>query len=148
MKQIQFEFGKATIRKDSYPIMDEVYRLLVANPEIQLLSIEGHTDNVGGDDLNMQLSKDRAKACLDYLTAKGIAATRLESHGYGKTKPIDTNDTAEGRQNNRRVEFHIKSQIGGTNVQEQGATPGGDTAPPDKKDEKKGQPGGAVPGGD
>ncbi len=120
LKQIQFEFAKAVIKKESYPIMNEVYNLLVANPEITQLAIEGHTDNVGGDELNMQLSKQRAHACLDYLVQKGIDPKRLTSEGFGKTKPIDTNDTAEGRQNNRRVEFHITQQTGGTTVQEQG----------------------------
>jgi OOP family OmpA-OmpF porin len=146
LKQIQFETGSARIRKDSYPIMDEVWRLLSANPEITLLSIEGHTDNVGGDEMNMQLSKDRAKSCLDYLTQKGIDAKRLTSDGFGKTKPIDTNDTPEGRQNNRRVEFHIKNQIGGATIQEQQGPPpkpGSDTGPPPQP-----KPGGAQPGGD
>ena len=128
LQQVQFEFGKATIKTASYPILDEVWKLLEANPEITLLSIEGHTDNKGGDELNLRLSKDRAHSCLDYLAKKGIAQNRLTSEGFGKDRPIDSNDTDEGRAKNRRVEFHIKSQTGGATVKEQGQ--GG--APPPK----------------
>lgn len=110
LKKVEFEFGKATLRKDSYPILDEVFRLLEANPEIKLLSIEGHTDNVGSDDTNLLLSKQRAKACLDYLLRKGIATSRLTSEGFGEQRPLETNDTADGRAKNRRTEFHIKDQ--------------------------------------
>jgi len=110
LKKVEFEFGKATLRPDSFPILDEIYRLLVANPEILLLSIEGHTDNVGGDETNLLLSKQRAKSCLDYLVKKGIKPSRLTSDGFGKTKPLESNDTAEGRAKNRRTEFHIKDQ--------------------------------------
>ncbi|MBL8743009.1 MAG: OmpA family protein, partial [Myxococcales bacterium] len=85
-------------------------RLLQANPEITLLSIEGHTDSVGSDQGNLLLSKNRAKSCLDYLVKKGIAQGRLTSEGFGETKPLETNDTAEGRSKNRRTEFHIKTQ--------------------------------------
>jgi outer membrane protein OmpA-like peptidoglycan-associated protein len=83
---------------------------LVANPEIKLLSIEGHTDNVGSDQGNLLLSKNRAKSCLDYLIKKGVASSRLSSEGFGEGKPIETNDTAEGRAKNRRTEFHIRDQ--------------------------------------
>lgn len=110
LKKVEFEFGSAKLRPDSFPILDEVYRLLVANPEIALLSIEGHTDSVGSDQGNLLLSKNRAKSCLDYLIKKGTASSRLTSEGFGETKPIDTNDTADGRAKNRRTEFHIKNQ--------------------------------------
>ncbi|MFO0548893.1 MAG: OmpA family protein [Polyangiaceae bacterium] len=110
LKKVEFEFGSARLRADSQPILDEVVRLLQANPDITLLAIEGHTDNVGSDALNLKLSKDRARACLDYLVKKGIAASRLTSDGFGKEKPLDTNDTSEGRAKNRRVEFHIRNQ--------------------------------------
>ncbi len=156
LQQVQFEFGKATIKAASFPILDEVWKLLEANPEITLLSIEGHTDNRGGDELNLRLSKDRAHSCLDYLVKKGISASRLTSDGFGKNKPIDTNDTDEGRQKNRRVEFHIKKQTGGPQVQEQDQpgpagprTPApqeGAGSPPEKGAEPKGND--PVPGAD
>jgi len=72
-------------------------------------SIEGHTDNVGKKDKNLQLSKDRAAAVKDYLVSKGIAADRLTSEGYGDTKPIGSNKTAAGKALNRRVEVKLVS---------------------------------------
>jgi OmpA-OmpF porin, OOP family len=110
MKQVEFKFDSATILANSFVILDEVVRLLVANPEIKLVSIEGHTDNVGTVEYNDKLSKDRAKSVMNYLINKGIVAERLTSNGFGASKPLTTNDTPEGRQRNRRVEFHIKSQ--------------------------------------
>jgi OmpA-OmpF porin, OOP family len=110
LKQVQFAFGSAVILPESYPILDEVYRLLEANPEITLLSIEGHTDSVGSDEINDRLSADRARSCLQYLVQKGIAPERLQSEGFGERRPIADNDTAEGRARNRRVEFHIRGE--------------------------------------
>ncbi len=109
-KQVDFEFDKAVIVAASYPILDEVVRLLKANPEIKLLSVEGHTDNVGKDDYNEALSSMRAAAVVQYLTNHGIAAKRLKSKGWGTRKPKASNDTDEGRAKNRRVEFHIVTQ--------------------------------------
>ncbi|NUP10539.1 MAG: OmpA family protein [Polyangiaceae bacterium] len=128
LKKVEFDFGKATLSKASYPILDEVYRLLVANPEITLLSIEGHTDNVGSDETNLLLSKQRAKSCMDYLIQKGIKASRLTSEGFGETKPLESNDTADGRAKNRRTEFHIRDQAieggGGGGAKPTGPKPG------------------------
>jgi OmpA-OmpF porin, OOP family len=110
-KQVEFEFDKAVILPKSFPILDEVVRLLKANPEIKLLSIEGHTDNVGITDYNEKLSAQRAAAVVQYLINRGgIAKERLVSKGWGARKPKDTNDTDEGRAKNRRVEFHIVTQ--------------------------------------
>jgi outer membrane protein OmpA-like peptidoglycan-associated protein len=111
MKQVEFEFDKATILPKSYPILDEVVRLLKANPEIKLVSIEGHTDNVGKPEYNDNLAHMRAGAVRDYLIKQGgIAAGRLNFKGFGSRKPLTTNDTPEGRAKNRRVEFHIITQ--------------------------------------
>jgi outer membrane protein OmpA-like peptidoglycan-associated protein len=72
------------------------------------VGVYGHTDSVGGDEYNLRLSKSRAAACLRYIVDKGgISGGRLESEGFGKTKPVDTNDTPEGRAKNRRVDFKI-----------------------------------------
>jgi outer membrane protein OmpA-like peptidoglycan-associated protein len=71
------------------------------------LRIEGHTDSVGGDSMNLKLSNERAGSVRVYLESKGADRGRLNSVGHGETKPIDTNRTPEGRQRNRRVEFHI-----------------------------------------
>ncbi len=109
-KQVDFEFDKAIIVPKSYPILDEVVKLLKANPEIKLLSVEGHTDNVGIAEYNERLSASRAEAVVQYLVGHGIASKRLVSKGWGTRKPKATNDTDEGRAKNRRVEFHIVTQ--------------------------------------
>ena len=111
LKKVEFATGKSTILQSSYPILDEVVRLLKVNPDIKLLAIEGHTDNRGSNALNEKLSADRAKAVLDYLVNKGgIDAPRLTSAGFGPQRPIADNATDDGRQRNRRVEFIIKER--------------------------------------
>jgi outer membrane protein OmpA-like peptidoglycan-associated protein len=110
LKQIQFDTGKATIKPGSFPIMDEIVKLLKANPDIKRLTINGHTDNRGAVEMNNKLSQDRADSVMKYLTSHGIDEGRLEAHGFGPSQPIDTNDTDAGRQNNRRVQFHITQQ--------------------------------------
>ncbi len=120
LKQVQFQTGSAKILSNSYPILDEVVRLLKVNPDIKHLDIEGHTDNRGSDEINEKLSKDRARSCLEYLVAHGIDAGRLASDGFGPKRPIADNESPAGRQKNRRVEFHIRNQ----------GVSGGGVAPP------------------
>jgi len=110
LKRIEFEFDRSTILPESYPILDEVVSLLAANPTIKKMTIEGHTDNQGTPEYNQKLSDDRAGAVLAYLVKKGIDAGRLTSMGFGLSRPRAANDTDEGRQRNRRVEFHIIEQ--------------------------------------
>jgi outer membrane protein OmpA-like peptidoglycan-associated protein len=110
LKQVEFEFDRWVIKPVSFPILDEVVRLLNSNPEIKLVSIEGHTDNQGTDEYNERLAQNRARAVKDYLVNKGIVNERLTTAGFGSRKPLASNDTPEGRQRNRRVEFHIRSQ--------------------------------------
>ncbi|MCC6557752.1 MAG: OmpA family protein [Polyangiaceae bacterium] len=113
LKQVQFATGSARILQNSFGILDEVVRLLKVNPEIQHLSIEGHTDNRGSDALNEKLSSDRAHSVMQYLIDKGgIDAGRLSAAGFGPRRPIADNNTPDGRQKNRRVEFHITGQAG------------------------------------
>ncbi len=106
LEPIQFETGRATIKPVSYPILDEVVTLMDARPELRI-AVHGHTDSVGGREMNLKLSKDRAASVRKYLTSKGIKDSRLESEGFGPDKPIAPNNTAEGRAKNRRVEFKI-----------------------------------------
>lgn len=106
-EQVFFETGKAKIRKKSYDILDAVVEVMKENPQILKIRVEGHTDSRGSDEMNLDLSDRRAAAVMTYLTDKGVAEGRLESQGYGETTPIKTNDTAEGRAANRRVEFTI-----------------------------------------
>ena len=107
LKKIEFDTGKSTIKAVSFPILDEVVRLLKANPGIKKLSVEGHTDDRGAHDMNMKLSDDRAGSVRKYITEHGIDSSRMDSHGFGPDKPLETNATDQGRQKNRRVEFHI-----------------------------------------
>jgi OmpA-OmpF porin, OOP family len=113
LKPVQFATGRATILPNSYPILDEVVRLLKVNPEITHLDIEGHTDNRGSDELNEKLSNDRANSVMKYLVDHGIEQKRLAAQGFGPKRPIADNNTTEGRAKNRRTEFHIRSQTGG-----------------------------------
>lgn len=106
MTGIQFETGKATILKKSYPILDEVVKVFEENPDY-IIEVQGHTDNVGKADVNMTLSDKRAHAVRDYIIKKGIDASRITAHGYGSTVPIADNNTKAGRAKNRRVEFKI-----------------------------------------
>lgn len=108
LERIEFDTGKATLREESNGVLSAVKNVLEEHPEIEKLSIEGHTDNRGSKWLNTKLSRERAKAVLTWLVEQGIDPSRLSSRGFGPDKPVDSNDTDEGRQNNRRVEFHIQ----------------------------------------
>ena len=105
-ERIEFETAKSVIRRVSFPVLDDVVQALKDYPDLQV-RIEGHTDNVGNDDYNLRLSQTRADSVHDYIVGKGIARSRLTTKGYGETRPIDTNMTPQGKQKNRRVEFHI-----------------------------------------
>lgn len=108
LKNIFFDFGKATLRETSFPELDRLVSLLNAYPNMTI-EIGGHTDNVGSLKFNTDLSESRAKAVVDYLIDKGISKTRLSYKGYAYLQPIASNDTEEGRQQNRRVEFKVIS---------------------------------------
>ena len=109
LKNIYFESGKSTLKTESYTSLNNVVKLLEANPTLRI-EISGHTDNVGSMKTNMKLSNDRAKSVVDYLVAQGISASRLEYKGYAFQQPIADNKTEEGRAQNRRVEFKILSK--------------------------------------
>jgi outer membrane protein OmpA-like peptidoglycan-associated protein len=109
LEPIEFEFGKAVIKPVSYPILDEVVKVMKSSPKMRL-GVYGHTDNRGAMDLNMRLSKERARACMNYLGSKGIAQNRLTSEGFGPNKPVADNNTDAGRAKNRRVEFKILAE--------------------------------------
>jgi outer membrane protein OmpA-like peptidoglycan-associated protein len=105
-QKINFATGKDVILPDSLPVLDDVAQAMRDYPKLKI-EIGGHTDNAGDDAKNQMLSKARADAVFEYLLAKGIAAPRMMTVGYGETRPVDTNRTEEGRSNNRRVEFLI-----------------------------------------
>ncbi|MEP7218118.1 MAG: OmpA family protein, partial [Bacteroidota bacterium] len=106
LNNIFFDFAKTTLRDESFPELNRMVITLQENPAM-VIEIAGHTDNVGSDESNVALSQNRAAAVESYLASKGIARSRMSVHGYGKTKPLATNDTEDGRQQNRRVEFTI-----------------------------------------
>ncbi|TAL62207.1 MAG: hypothetical protein EPN85_03145 [Bacteroidetes bacterium] len=109
LKNIFFDFDKATLRAESASELERLTKLLTDAPTIEI-EISGHTDNKGSDEYNRKLSQSRAQAVVDYLVKKGIEKSRFTAKGYGKTKPVATNDTDEGRQLNRRTEFEILSK--------------------------------------
>lgn len=104
---IRFDVNKATLRPESMGVINEIAALMKDHPEVNF-SVEGHTDSDGDLDLNQTLSEQRAGTVVTTLAKMGIASNRLSSKGWGESKPIDTNDTPEGKANNRRVEF-VKS---------------------------------------
>lgn len=106
-EQVHFETGKAAIKPESYPILDDVVAYLNAHTSIKRVVIEGHTDAQGSDASNQRLSEARAQSVRTYLVKNGITPDRLESEGYGEAQPIADNTTAAGRQQNRRVVLKI-----------------------------------------
>ncbi len=109
LENIFFEFGKSTLKPESYTQLSQVKKLLENSPTMRI-EISGHTDNVGSLKSNTKISTDRAKAVTDWLIAQGIDKTRIEYKGYAFSQPIAPNDTEAGRQQNRRVEFKILSK--------------------------------------
>jgi tetratricopeptide (TPR) repeat protein len=106
LHNIFFDTDKFTLRKESCVELDKLVLFLRANPKLKI-EVGGHTDSEGSDTYNLQLSAARAKTVSEYLVTHGIAVSRLSSRGYGETKPIDTNDTQEGKAKNRRTEFKV-----------------------------------------
>ncbi|MHB1846629.1 MAG: OmpA family protein [Deltaproteobacteria bacterium] len=105
--RIFFETGNAKILPRSHRLLNQVAQVLEKHPEIALVRIEGYTDDRGPEPVNRKLSQARAESVRDYLVGRGIAAARLEPHGYGPDRPIATNATDQGRARNRRVDFVI-----------------------------------------
>ncbi|WP_118976719.1 OmpA family protein [Taibaiella koreensis] len=105
IRNLEFDLGKATIRSSSYPSLNRVADILVKKNFS--LKLAGHTDNIGSDESNLKLSKDRAESVKAYLVSQGANPSRIEATGYGESQPITSNKTAAGRQKNRRVEFTL-----------------------------------------
>ena len=104
LRGVHFDFNKSKIRAGDAAVLDEAAASLKANPDVDI-DVNGYCDSIGKVEYNLQLSDRRADAVVDYLVSAGISAERLHPHGYGKTNFIVTNDTAEGRAENRRVEL-------------------------------------------
>ena len=106
LENIYFETNKSTLNPSSYIQLNQVLEFMKSNSTLRL-EISGHTDNVGSLKVNTKLSEERAKSVVDYLVANGIPSNRLEWKGYAFTQPVAGNDTPEGREKNRRVEFKV-----------------------------------------
>ncbi len=106
LSNLFFDTNKSEYKPESVPELERIYLTFVENPKL-VLEIGGHTDNVGTDAANIKLSQERADSVREFLIGKGIEPDRVQSKGYGETMPVQTNDTEEGRQANRRVEFKI-----------------------------------------
>jgi len=109
---ITFDTARDTIKPESFPILDQVARVLIAHPELTQVRVEGHTDNVGPADYNKDLSQRRAASVVRYLVGRRVEAKRLLSAGYGFERPVATNATVLGRARNRRVEFTLLGGAG------------------------------------
>lgn len=103
---IQFDFDKAVIKDQYYPILDEGIAALAKHPE-KSVAVEGYTCSIGAEDYNLRLSEKRAEAVKAYMVEKGIAAEKLSTMGYGEANPVADNETRQGREMNRRVEFKV-----------------------------------------
>jgi outer membrane protein OmpA-like peptidoglycan-associated protein len=115
LSDVLFDTGKFTLRPVAREKLAKISGIILVYPDLRL-AIEGNTDSVGGDAMNQQLSEQRAGAVLDYLAMQKIPPTSMTSHGFGKTQPVATNDTAEGRQQNRRVELIVSGDVIGNAV--------------------------------
>jgi len=106
LEGVHFDFDKATLRPEAKAILNEAAALLGKHDSV-VVEIAGHTDSKGSEEYNQGLSERRANAVRDYLTGKGVRASRLSARGYGENRPVASNDTDEGRAENRRVEMVI-----------------------------------------
>jgi OmpA-OmpF porin, OOP family len=110
-QRIEFETDKDILLEQSkITLTNDVVSVLRNNPQIRLVEIGGHTDSTGDPDYNLLLSENRAKSVMAYLISQGIEPSRLRVRGYGDTVPVQKNNTEQGKQENRRVEFRIVEQ--------------------------------------
>jgi outer membrane protein OmpA-like peptidoglycan-associated protein len=115
MSDVLFDTAKHTLRPAAREKLAKVAGIISGHPGLRL-AVEGYTDSVGGDDYNQKLSEDRGMAVRDYLTKEGVAGTSVTSQGFGKAEPVASNDTAAGRQQNRRVELVVSGEIIGEQI--------------------------------
>jgi outer membrane protein OmpA-like peptidoglycan-associated protein len=116
MSDVLFDTGKSTLRPGAREKLAKVSGVILGHPGLRL-EVEGHTDSVGGDEYNQRLSEQRAAAVRDYLVHENLPAASITVKGFGKTQPVVSNDTAAGRQRNRRVELVVSGEIIGTTIE-------------------------------
>jgi outer membrane protein OmpA-like peptidoglycan-associated protein len=115
LSDVLFDTGKSTLRPVAREKLAKISGIVLAYPDLRL-AIEGNTDSVGSDAMNQRLSEQRAGSVRDYLAKENIPAASMTSQGFGKTQPVASNDTAEGRQQNRRVELVVSGEVIGTTI--------------------------------
>jgi outer membrane protein OmpA-like peptidoglycan-associated protein len=115
LSDVLFDTGKSTLRAGAREKLAKISGIVLAYPDLRL-AIEGNTDSVGSDAMNQTLSEQRAASVRDFLLKENIPATSMTSQGFGKTQPVASNETAEGRQQNRRVEMVVSGEVIGTTV--------------------------------
>jgi outer membrane protein OmpA-like peptidoglycan-associated protein len=115
MSDVLFDTGKYTLRPLAREELAKVAGIVSGHPGLRL-DVEGHTDSVGGDEYNQRLSEQRGAAVRDYLTGEGMPATSVTARGFGKSQPVASNDTTQGRQQNRRVELVISGEVIGSEI--------------------------------
>ena len=106
-ERIYFEYNRAEIKPESDSLIAEIAAVIIDNEDLRKIRIEGHTDSHGDDAYNLRLSQSRAQSVAEALTARGVERSKLDPAGFGESRPIEDNETEEGRQANRRVEFLI-----------------------------------------
>lgn len=107
---ILFDFNSAALRSESRQTLRDLAQTMNRYSDINVVEVRGHTDSIGSDDYNLDLSRRRASAVRDYLVSQGVPSGNIVARGYGETQPKRSNDTAEGRQLNRRVEINIRAR--------------------------------------
>jgi outer membrane protein OmpA-like peptidoglycan-associated protein len=115
MSDVLFDTGSYTLKPGAREMLAKISGIVLAHPGLNL-QIEGHTDSVGSDEFNQQLSERRADSVRDFLAQQGVAGSTITARGFGKTQPVATNDTPEGRQRNRRVEIVVNGDAIGNGV--------------------------------
>ena len=122
MSDVLFDTGKFTLKPGAREKLAKISGIVLAHPGLNL-QIEGYTDSVGSDEMNQQLSERRADSVRDFLAEQGVAGSAMAAKGFGKTQPVASNDTADGRQKNRRVELVVNGAAIGTSNPSAAANP-------------------------
>src|SRR5262249_47111095 len=113
MSDVLFDTGRYTLKPGAREKLAKISSIILAHPGLTM-QIEGHTNSVGGDEFNQQLSERRAGSVRDFLAEQGVPRNSITARGFGKTQPVASNDTAEGRQRNRRIELVVNSDAIGS----------------------------------
>ena len=122
LSDVLFDTGSSTLKAGAREKLAKISGILLAHPGLTL-QIEGHTDSVGSDAFNQQLSERRSDSVRDFLAEQGVAPSSMSARGFGKTQPVASNDNAEGRQRNRRVELVVNGDAIGKSASVAAATP-------------------------